>query len=314
MADHESSQPSLGLGIDAGGSATRWALARADGVLLGRGEAPGLTGLQLADASGREALAAIWSAIRDAALAQAQGGRIARVCAGLTGIDDGNAASLAPVVAGLHGLPLAAIEIASDIEVACLATFAPGEVVLVYAGTGSVAGFIDRAGRLERAGGHGVLIDDAGGGHWIAIEALRQVWRAEDETPGAWRRSKLACCLFDALGGSDWALTRAAIYGATRGEVGRLALAVAQAAGQGDAAAGEILDRAGRELARLARVLCARSAVDQVAWAGRAFALSPRIEAALRAALPPALSLRAAGGAPEVAAAHRAAAAAGRPA
>jgi N-acetylglucosamine kinase-like BadF-type ATPase len=173
----------------------------------------------------------------------------------------------------------------SDIELACRSVFAPGEGFLVYAGTGSVAAFVDGAGRLHRAGGRGSLIDDAGGGHWIAREALRLVWRAEDEAPGAWRGSPLARCLFEQIGGEDWALTRTFVYGASRGELGALALAVAAAAREGDAAAADILRRAGHELARLARALERRCGARPLAWAGRVFRLHGSVEEGLREAL-----------------------------
>ena len=85
----------------------------------------------------------------------------------------------------------------------------------------------DAAGTLQREGRRGPVIDDAGGGHWIACEALRHVWRAEDEAPGAWQRSPLAASQFKQMGGSDWAHTRTRVCGATRGELCTLALALA---------------------------------------------------------------------------------------
>ena len=45
----------------------------------------------------------------------------------------------------------------------------------------------------------------SGGGFWIAIEALRHIWRGEDALPGSWCDSPMAIELFNRLGGSDWA-------------------------------------------------------------------------------------------------------------
>ncbi len=143
---------------------------------------------------------------------------------------------------------------------------------------------------MHRAGGRGVVLDDGGGGFWIAREALRRVWRAEDEGPGRWRESPLAIALFEQVGGSDWGDSRDFIYGRDRGEMGRLALAVARAAGQ-DPAAREILVEAGRELARLALAMVRRHGPRPVALTGRAAQLHPLIAESMRASLPPDIRL-----------------------
>ena len=87
------------------------------------------------------------------------------------------------------------------------------------------------------------------------------------------------------VGGSDWAHTRQFIVTADRGEMGKLALAVAAAAGT-DPQALRILDAAGRELGRLARILVQRFGPRPLALAGRVFQLHPVIEQACRAAVP----------------------------
>jgi glucosamine kinase len=159
---------------------------------------------------------------------------------------------------------------------------------VLYAGTGSIAAHVDRHGVMHRAGGRGAVIDDAGGGHWIARRALRQIWRAEDAEPGAWRRSPLARQVFAHIGGSDWVQTRQWVYsgpGAARGEMGRLALAVAAAADD-DPAALALLRAAGTELARLALAMRQRFGALPLALAGRVFDLHPVIEDSLRQSLP----------------------------
>ena len=175
----------------------------------------------------------------------------------------------------------------TDLELACHAAFAPGAGYVVVAGTGSIAAFIDEEGVLQRAGGRGALIDDAGGGHWIAREALRQIWRAEDAAPGAWQHSALARRVFERIGGSEWRQTRQWVYGAaaSRGELGTLALAVAAAADE-DPAALAILQAAGIELSRLARALLQRHGARPLALAGRVFELHPTIQTHLQQALP----------------------------
>ena len=272
----------LGLGLDAGGTQTRWALARPDGSLLAHGQVAPISGAQLTHDDGRAAVA---HALGCAADESRRFGAATGVVAGVTGLGAEHAPALHALLAQAFTLPLAAVASMSDIELACHAAFAPGQGYVVYAGTGSIAAFIDSAGTLHRAGGRGAVIDDGGGGHWIARQALRLVWRAEDEAPGAWQQSALAQALFDTLGGSDWAATRQWVYGASRGELGTLALAVAQAAHQGDAPALALLHDAGAELARLGLALHRRLGPRPVALAGRVFELHPAIETALRNSL-----------------------------
>jgi N-acetylglucosamine kinase-like BadF-type ATPase len=97
----------------------------------------------------------------------------------------------------------------------------------------------------------------------------------------------MARAVFEHVGGDDWSFSRQFIYGQERGEVGKLALAVAASA-EADPAAAAILKSAGEELARLARALAARFGPRPVVLAGRASELHPLIAASMRAALPPA--------------------------
>lgn len=275
-----------GLGIDAGGTQTRWALADAAGAIVAEGAVDGMSATQMGNDAGREAVRAVFATL--AAQVRAAGRPVA-VCAGLTGFD-GAAGLPAQWLAELLNVAPATVTVRSDIEIAYLDGFAPGEGYLVYAGTGSIAAWIAADGQFHRAGGRGVTLDDGGGGFWIAREAMRHIWRLEDEEPGAWRRSAMARAVFDHVGGSDWALSRQFIYGQERGAIGRLALAVAASA-DADPVARGILEEAGRELARIALALVRRYGPRPIALAGRAATLHPLIALAMRAALPEALSL-----------------------
>ncbi|WP_426103746.1 N-acetylglucosamine kinase [Massilia sp. TSP1-1-2] len=294
-----------GLGIDAGGTRTCWALASVDGAIVAEGEAAGWSALQMGSAEGRASvqatLALLARQVNVHALPRA-------VRAGVTGFG-GDGGALQRMLAGLFGLAPAAVTVCSDIESAYLASFAPGQGYLVYAGTGSIGAFIDHAGQFHRAGGRGVCLDDGGGGYWIAREALRHIWRGEDEQPGRWRASPMAQAVFAHIGGDDWALSRQFIYGQERGAVGKLALAVAASAAC-DPVAAAILTQAGRELARLASALCARLGPRPVALAGRAAGLHASIFASMRTALPDAISLMQSGAQAHHAAARMAVAAA----
>jgi hypothetical protein len=152
-------------------------------------------------------------------------------------------------------------------EIAYRASFAPGEGYLVYAGTGSIGAFIDADGQFHRAGGRGVVLDDGGGGFWIAREALRHIWRLEDErpAPGATRRWRAPC-----------STRRRRRLGFSRASSSTARNAAPSAswrwpsppppAGSGRRA---ILREAGRELARLARALMARFGRGRWRWRPR---------------------------------------------
>jgi N-acetylglucosamine kinase-like BadF-type ATPase len=276
----------LGLGIDAGGTQTRWALADASGAIVAEGFVAGMSATQMGNTVGREAVRGLFALLAAQVLAA---GRPVRVCAGLTGFD-GVGTQAAQWLAEVLNLAPSAISVRNDVEIAYLDSFAPGEGYLVYAGTGSIAAFIDQDGAFHRAGGRGVTLDDGGGGFWIAREAMRHIWRLEDERPGAWQQSAMARAVFEQIGGSDWAVSRQFIYGQDRGAIGRLALAVAASA-EADPVAREILDNAGRELARIALALVGRHGARPIALGGRAATLHPLIADSMRAALPAGLSL-----------------------
>lgn len=276
--------PAPALGLDAGGSATRWALAAADGTIVAEGSAPPLSGVQLLDAEACARLCAVLDAIAADCPAAPRA-----AWAGVSGLDAVTAPAFAALVARSFGLPAGRVHAAGDIELLCRAAGAPGRCIVLYAGTGSIAAALEPDGTLQRAGGRGPVIDDAGGGHWIGREALRAVWRQEDAAPGSGVAAPLGRALAARIGGADWAATRAFVYGpqAARGAIGQLALAVAEAATlePPDPQALRILRQAGAELARLVLALTGRIGARPLVLAGRAFDLHPALEDALVAAL-----------------------------
>ena len=272
------------LGIDAGGTQTRWALVSKAGDPVGTGHAAGLSGMQMHTDSGRATVQARFREIANQLLPFTQDGVIRGLVAGVTGVGAGNP-ELAEMLRASFDVSLDSVSVVSDIEIAYHAAFAYGEGYLVYAGTGSIAAYIDAEGMLHRAGGRGVQLDDAGGGYWIAREALRRIWRREDESPNAWRTSPLAHSVFEKVGGDSSIYATRFLVERDRGEIGLLALQVAQCA-EIDPLASEILTDAGCELARLAIALSHRYGVRKIVAGGRAAHLHPLIEAAMRTHVP----------------------------
>ncbi len=268
------------LGIDAGGTQTRWALLSRTGETVGTGYAAGLSGMQMHTDSGRSTVQTRLAEIAGELNPFLSDATICAIVAGVTGVGAGNP-ELAEMLSSRFGVALNCVSVVSDIEIAYHAAFAPGEGYLVYAGTGSIAAYIDTGNTLHRAGGRGVQLDDAGGGYWIAREALRRIWRREDESPGAWHDSPLARLLFEKVGGESSVYSSRFLIERDRGEVGLLARHVAASAAT-DPLASELLTEAGIELARLANAMQRRFGQRKIVVGGRAAQLHPSIEAALR--------------------------------
>jgi glucosamine kinase len=267
------------LGIDVGGSATRWHLADEAAAFGLSGADPGFSGHIYRPevlARAKQAIEAMSRRI----------GRVDAIIAGITGLSQGT-----PEASRLHGLMAkafgtSAVTLMSDIELACRTVFAPGTGILVYAGTGSIAAHVTSNGIIATAGGKGVLIDDAGGGYWIAIRALRAILRAEDTQSASGWSTPLGQCMAETLGGNEWPVVRQAVYRRERGEIGMLALPVGRAATAGDSIALAIMRDAGRELAGLALMLERRVGRHPMSLAGRAATLHPAIFHGMRDALP----------------------------
>ena len=174
--------------------------------------------------------------------------------AGITGLDQGADAAgfFRRQMADVFGIAQTNARAWNDMAIAYRAACTPGTGILVYSGTGSIACHVTAAGELIRVGGYGVIIDDAGSGFWIAKEALKALFRAEDRAPGSGWSTPLGRALAVEFGGATWDHARAFVYGGDRGRVASLAPAVARAASDGDNAALSVIESRGRRT-RLAR-------------------------------------------------------------
>lgn len=269
------------LGIDVGGTASRWVACGEDGREIARGQASGATG-HLFNSVEKERLRTAIAAIAEALSAAGHSART--VSAGLTGYGAQVRAEMEALLAGAFGVGAGDVVVTDDIVMAYLANYAPGAGHLISAGTGSIGVYVDGE-QMVRVGGRGILIDDGGSGSWIALRALDLVYRAIDSDPAA-AETVLARAMFAAIGGAQWTDVRQFVYGGDRGRIGVLATAVAKAAEQGDAMALEILRQAGVELARLAEALTTRVGARPVGVIGGVLKLHPVIESAVENALP----------------------------
>lgn len=262
------------LGIDVGGTASRWVACDETGGVVARGKTNGATG-HLFNAIERDRLQKALSAI--ATELSAQGLVAGFVTVGLTGYGVAVFAQMTQLLADTFGVAAANAIVVDDMTLAYVAIFAPGEGHLVSAGTGSIGLHIGEDGKIVRVGGRGILIDDAGSGSWIALRALDQVYRCLDHTGSFSDVAVLAQQLFAVIGSDDWHGVRQFVYGGDRGIIGSLAVAVGKAGEQGDESALAILRDAGRELAEMGKALIGRAGKRPIGFIGGVLSLHPSI-------------------------------------
>lgn len=291
----------LGLGLDVGGTKCRWALANSLGQVIQEGMTGSFNGQHVHTEEGRQhvgqQLSVVSAALQAAQVRQSNAPASLAVWAGVTGYDgpgstgvqagqhDKANPSLHAHLADCLDVDAQSLRLFNDVELAHRVSLSPGDGYLVYAGTGCIATYLDDNDRLHRVGGRGETLGDDGSGYWIGCQALKAIWRAEDEQPGFVERSPLAQSLFQAVGGSRWEDTRRFMHLASRGEVGRLALAVAAVADHDDLAR-RVIVQAGEELARLAQLLIRHHGLRRVGYTGGAFDLHPLLVSAMTAGLP----------------------------
>ena len=260
------------LGIDGGGTKTR-CLVGDEASLLGTGTSSGCKLLRVGEACTEDTLAA---AIREACVAAGVSPRaIVGTCGGITGAAHPEVArTLARI---LSRLVSGEIEVVGDVEIAFDAAFGSGPGVMVIAGTGSIAYGRNSAGQRARAGGWGSVVSDEGSGYWIGVAAIGAALlchaRGED--------SRLLEGLMAQLDVSSVDELIARSNASPPPDFASLFPIVLAAAAEGDSASAGVLDRAGRELAKIAeevtRRLFQNAEPVRVAVHGGVFGSSPQV-------------------------------------
>jgi glucosamine kinase len=264
-------QERVGLGLDAGGTGTRWVLATERGILT-RGEIGPISGHMLLADSETKVELELERLVADIRPFQ----RPTSIFAGVTGTSAGSRSSKAieAILASMFSVPADFVKVTTDLWITYHACFRPGEGIVVYCGTGSAAVHVTADGTEILVGGLGHLIDDAGSGFWIGQSAVREILRAEQQTPGSGWSPPMGRRIAAVLGDGTWPAVRAYVYGGDRASLALLAPAVGQAArlDDDDGARGILLD-AGKELGRLVNTLRARVGRFPFALTGRAGSL-----------------------------------------
>ena len=287
----------LYLGIDGGGTKTTCVVAD-EHTVLGLATSGGSNITRWGEARVRDALQA---GVKDAcAAAKVDPRKIDSTCVGLSGagrleVRDAVARMMAEIVGGR-------VQVVTDLETTLEAAFSGGPGVITIAGTGSIAYGRDAQGRTARSGGWGLAISDEGSGQWIGRAAVGAVLGAKDagEEPAllstilkTWKLTTLDELVRHANASPppDFSSLFPLVLEADQnprpseawtGHPGRNSseAGAGNPAASGDVLAAGVLDRAGAELAVLAknviRRLFAGTAVVPVAMAGGVFRQSER--------------------------------------
>ena len=264
----------LFLGVDGGGTKTRFALVDAAHTLLGEATLGtsyhpevGLDGVRDVLARG------VFTILADAGI---DASRIAYAFFGLPAF--GEDSVLTPQLDALPRSILGHDRYTCDNDMVCgwAGSLGAEDGINIVAGTGSI-GYGQRRGRSARAGGWGEAFSDEGSAYWIAMQGLNAFSRMSD---GRLPKGPLHALLKDSLQlESDLDLC-AQVYGAnarSRAQLAQWSPLVGQAAAEGDEAAREIFRRAGEELARIADALRRKLGFEagepvRVSYSGGAFA------------------------------------------
>lgn len=243
------------LGIDGGGSKTRFLLAD-ETKALARATTGGSNIIRLGEQQAREALHTGMRQVCEGV--QISPEQVHALCIGVAG------AARPEIVAKIRsilssvitGSAVTKIEIVGDTVIALEAAFGGGPGVIVISGTGSIACGRDAGGRTARAGGWGFAISDEGSGHWIGRRAVTTILRARDH--GA--QTALTAMILEAwkLFNIDELVQQANLTPPP--DFPRLFPIVLRAADEGDASARALLTEAGAELANLADTVLRRLA------------------------------------------------------
>ena len=240
---------SLYLGVDGGGTKTRFALMDDDGQLVAQAQ----TGTTYHPEVGFDGVQRILTEGIASVLAQvgvADVGALAYAFFGLPahGEDTRATARLDAIPAQVLGHDRYRCD--NDMVCGWAGSLACADGINIVAGTGSI-GYGQHRGAAARGGGWGEIFSDEGSAYWIAMQGLNAYSRMSD---GRLPKGPLHTLVNQRLELAEDLDLCARVYGAeggTRAEIAQLSRIVVDAARAGDAASQSIYTRAGEELAHI---------------------------------------------------------------
>lgn len=248
----------LYLGVDGGQSTTTAVVGDREGNVLGTGRGGPCNHARQDE--GRAKLERGLTDAIDQALSPLQltlaDAKFVAVCIGMSGGPDDKRKII-------HRLIRAdSYDVTTDAHIALYGAVGDRAGAIVIAGTGSIALSRGTTGQIWRAGGWGYVFGDEGSGFDIARQALRASLQSEE---GWAPETSMRAALLSATGASNANELLHRWYGGefSRNQTATWSQLVDAAAAQGDEAAHSILDRAGKDLARLAAAAVKMASIKQ---------------------------------------------------
>lgn len=257
--------------VDGGGTNTRGRLYSPDGAVLAEAQA-GPCNISTDPVTSAANVASVWCEV-----------------AAIAGLDDGRPGAVRSVIgaagtlpkvtreAFLKGLPaFAALDLVMDGHAAMIGAGLGRPCLLLIAGTGAVGHGLYSDGRSIRRDGWGWIGGDRGGGVWIGRKAIRH---AVDVSDGLSPPTPLALAIlrqFESKGG-----IASALAGIRPHEIAAYARIVFESAGDGDAFAETLIDRAVGHFANLVSLLDVEDGLPIFMAGGMAIEIAGRLSRSL---------------------------------
>ena len=230
----------LSLGIDGGSSSAKWTLIDQTGAIKSKGSSNPIDGHLYRVESQEKMEKFLIELRRDLGTLNPN-----HITIGITGL--GSVEKIEEYF--LKAFPGSKLSIGTDVALAYRSEFKDGEGIYLYAGTGSIAVHITKAGEEINIGGWGYLLGDEGAGYWIGRAALRHLMTQIEELSSL---DELSNAISQTIGGSDWPSIRQFVYSKDRSAIAGLTPTVANCSSNGSKSAAVILDNAANHLAELA--------------------------------------------------------------
>lgn len=199
------------------------------------------------------------------------------VCIGSAGINTKESAEKMEAIFRLTGFTCP-LKVVNNAELVLAAETKGKPGVAVIAGIDSIAVARDKNGVLRRAGGYGYLIDDAGSGYWMGMQAIKHALMSDN---GVYGDTVLKKTLFEHFKADSFDKIVEYVYSDSfnRSKVSELALLIKYTAVQGDEISLIIEEKAAFELFKLADVLLSQYNLSDttVVLSGSVLLLNDRI-------------------------------------
>lgn len=263
------------IGIDGGGSKTKYLAVNRQGTVIGSYETLGTYCAQ----DGIEAVTArLQEGIRGCL---PEGTEAAAICFGMPGLGENKALDEEAIACIAKAVAPAKIRFENDVTVGWAASLALQYGISVVGGTGSIAYGQDPYGKAVRCGGWHEFFSDEGSGYWLGKKALGLFSKMSD---GRLERTALYSLMREKLAltdDMDLNAKAAEVYAVSRRDTAALQRVLLDAAQQGDPYAKRCYAEAAEELASIilgvARQLTFQTEEIPVSYSGGLFNLDDLI-------------------------------------